>query len=103
MQYGQVLLAANRLSNHGFNNLPGALYSHGFLLYSVEDKGQGGHTVSFIANHKSFWVRNSLRNVELHRMESCFHRLVFKLLLALLLAIMSVHLNDGAHFKFASI
>ena len=48
MQHGQVLLAANRLSDHSFNNLPGTLYSHGFLLYSVEDKGQGGHTVSFI-------------------------------------------------------
>ena len=49
MQHGQVLLATNRLSNHSFNSLPSALHSYGFLLYSVEDKGQGGHTVSFIA------------------------------------------------------
>ena len=68
------------------------MYSHGFLLYSVEDKGQGGHAVSVIAYQKSFWVKNSLRNVELHRIESCFHRLVFKLMHALLLATVSVHL-----------
>ena len=48
MQHSQVLLAANCLSNHSFNSLPGALYSDGFLLYQVEDKGQKGHTVSFI-------------------------------------------------------
>ena len=95
MQHGQVLLATNRLSNHSFNSLPSALHSYGFLLYSVKDKGQRGHAVSVIAYHKSFRVKNSLRNVKLHRIESCFHRLVFRLMHALLLAIVSVHLIGG--------
>ena len=58
MQHGQVLLAANRLSNHSFNSIHGALYCYYFLLCSVEDKSQKGHEVSFLGHFRSrFFIK----------------------------------------------
>ena len=85
MQYGKILLASNRLSDHSFDSFYSAVYSYYFLLCSTEDKSQKSNQVSFAAHSKwaihavNFTVKTfDFRNVELHRIESCLHRQVFK-------------------------